>query len=106
MRLLRRAGSPLYIHVQETRVYGRELTSPLLASAKLVVTKLTSAKCCREAGFVEGGCDEAGFAEVGCDEVSEVAKLGSRTSAKCGETKCGKASPDEVRQRRVDEGPL
>jgi hypothetical protein len=79
MRLLQRAESPLYIHVQEARVSGRELTSSLLASAKLVVTQLTSAKHCREAGFGEVG-----------DEVSEVVKSGSRTSAKCGQAKCGK----------------
>jgi hypothetical protein len=73
MRLLQRAENPLYIHVQEGRVSGRELTS-----AKLVVTQLTSAKRCREAGF----------GEVGRDEVSEVVKSGSRSSARYGQAKC------------------
>jgi hypothetical protein len=65
MRLLQRAESPLYIHVQEARVSGRELTSPLLASAKLVATKLTSAKCCREAGFGEVDVTKLASAKLG-----------------------------------------
>jgi hypothetical protein len=75
--MLQRAKSPLYIHVQGARIFGRELTSSLLASAKLVVTQQTSAKRCCEAGFGEVGCDEAGevvkshFGEVCAGEVRE-----------------------------------
>jgi hypothetical protein len=65
MRLLQRAESPLYIHVQEARESGRELTSSLLASAKLVVTKLASAKRCREAGFVEVDVTKLASAKLG-----------------------------------------
>jgi hypothetical protein len=84
IRLLQRGESPLYIHVQEARVSRRELTSSLLASAKLIVTH----------------CREGGFGEVGCDEVCEAAKPRSRTSAKCGQAKCEKMRPAEVRPRR------
>jgi hypothetical protein len=65
MRLLQRAESTLYIHVKEARVSGRELTSPLLASAKSVVMKLTSAKCCREAGFGEVDGTKRSSAKLG-----------------------------------------
>lgn len=43
MKLSQRAESPLYIDVQKARDSGRELTSSLLTSAKLLVTKLSSA---------------------------------------------------------------
>jgi hypothetical protein len=65
MRLLQRAESPLYIHVQEARVSGRELTSSLLASAKSVVAQLTSAKRCREAGFGEVDATKLASAKLG-----------------------------------------